>query len=107
MWWRFRKHKVAVSAGFVIAAFYLVAMLANFFAYSDPDDSRPAQSFIPPSPIQWFAEDGSFGPYVHPLVGERDFETFKKVWVADETVSIPVRLFARGYEYRLLGLFRH
>ena len=105
MWWRFRKHKVAVSAGLVIAAFYLVAMLANFFAYSNPDDSRPAQSFIPPSPIHWFAEDGTFGPYVHPLVGERDFETFKKVWVADETVSIPIQLFARGYQYRLLGLF--
>lgn len=105
MWWRFRKHKVAVTAGFVILAFYVVALLANFFAYSDPGDSRPAQSFVPPQPIQWFADDGSFAPHVHPLVGERDLETFKKVWIADETVSIPVQLFARGYEYRLVGLF--
>ena len=105
MWWRFRKHKVAVSAGLVILAFYLVALLANFFAYSDPDDSRPALSFIPPQPIQWFADDGSFSPHVYPLVGERDMETFKKVWVPEETVSVPIRLFAHGYEYRLLGLF--
>ncbi len=105
MWWRFRKHRVAVGAGIVIGTFYLVALLANFISYSDPDDSRAAQSFIPPQPIQWFKEDGSFGPHVHPLVGERDLETFKKVWQADESVSIPIRLFARGYEYQLLGLF--
>ncbi len=105
MWWRFRKHKVAVSAALIIIAFYLVALLANFIAYSDPTDSRPAQSFVPPQPIQWFEDDGSFAPHVHPLAGERDLETFKKVWIADETVSIPVRWFARGYEYRLFGLF--
>ena len=104
MWWRFRKHRVAVSAGAVVGAFYLVALLANFIAYSDPEDSRAEQSFVPPSPIHWFQDDGSFSPHVHPLVGERDLETFKKVWIADESVSIPIRLFARGYEYRLFGV---
>ena len=104
MWWRFRKHRVAMAAGIVVASFYLVALFANFIAYSDPEDSRAAQSFVPPQPIHWF-QDGAFSPHVHPLVGERDLETFKKVWVADESVSIPIGLFGRGYEYRLFGLF--
>jgi len=32
MWWRFRKHRVAVASAFVVAAFYLVVLGADFLA---------------------------------------------------------------------------
>ena len=36
MWWRFRKHKLAVAGTIVLLAFYLVALFADFFSYVDP-----------------------------------------------------------------------
>ena len=32
MWWRFRKHKLAVGATLVLVGFYVVALFADFFA---------------------------------------------------------------------------
>ncbi len=38
MWWRFRKHKLAVGGTLVLVAFYVVSLFADFFAYVDPQD---------------------------------------------------------------------
>jgi peptide/nickel transport system permease protein len=103
MWWRFRKHKLAVGGTIVLGLFYLVALFADFFAYADPQESDAQRSLIAPQAIHWF-DDGSFKPYVYALKGARDPVTFKRVYVADASTKIPVTFFARGEPYRLLGL---
>ena len=35
-WWRFKNHKLAYASGLIIAVFYLIAIFADFLAYSDP-----------------------------------------------------------------------
>jgi peptide/nickel transport system permease protein len=103
MWWRFRKHKVAVVSAFVIAAFYLVVVGADFLAYADPNASEAQRSLMPPQRVYWF--DGwRFGPYVHGFKGARDPQTFKRVYVADPSEKITLRFFAQGFEYHFLGL---
>ena len=60
---------------------------------------------MPPQRLHFF--DGwSPGLYVNGVSGARDLKTFKKIYVNDPEVKIPVRLFARGYEYKFLGLIR-
>ena len=104
MWWRFRKHKVAVASAFVVAGFYLVVLGADFLAYSDPDASEAQRSLMPPQRVYFF--DGwRFAPYVHGFKGARDPQTFKRVYRADPSEKIPIRFFAQGFEYRFLGLF--
>ncbi|PYN95383.1 MAG: peptide ABC transporter permease [Candidatus Rokuibacteriota bacterium] len=104
MWWRFRKHKVAVASGGVVIGFYLVVLGADFLAYSDPDASEAQRSLMPPQPIHWL-DGGRFYPHVYALKGARDPETFKRVYRPDPSQKIPLRFFARGFEYRLLGVF--
>ena len=104
MWWRFRKHKVAVASAFVVAGFYAVVLGADFLAYSDPDASEAQRSLMPPQRVYFF--DGwRFAPYVHGFKGARDPQTFKRVYRADPDQKIPVRFFAQGFEYKFLGLF--
>ena len=104
MWWRFRKHKVAVASAIVIAGFYAVVLGADFLAYSDPDVSEAQRSLMPPQRVYLF--DGwRFAPYVHGFKGARDPQTFKRVYRPDPSEKIPVRFFAHGFEYRFLGLF--
>jgi peptide/nickel transport system permease protein len=103
MWWRFRKHKLAVASALVIGAFYLIVIGADFLAYADPNASEAQRSLMPPQRIHLF--DGwRFAPYVHGFKGGRDPRTFKRVYVADPSRKIPIRFFAQGFEYRVFGL---
>jgi peptide/nickel transport system permease protein len=102
MWWRFRKHKLAVGGTLVLVAFYVVALFADFFAYVDPQDSDAQRSLIAPQAIHWF-DEGRFSPHVYALKGTRDPVTFKRVYVPDADQKVPIRLFGRGEPYEFLG----
>lgn len=102
MWWRFRKHRVALISAVVVIVFYTLALFADFFAISDPRLSDVEVAYLSPQTIHWF--DGGFNPHVKKVIGARDPVSFKKVYTTDPEVNIPIRLFVRGYEYRLFGL---
>ncbi|MDP6070179.1 MAG: ABC transporter permease [SAR202 cluster bacterium] len=105
MWWRLRRHRLAMVAAVVLIGFYIVVLGANFLAISDPQFSEAFRGEMPPQRLHFF--DGwSPGLYVNGVSGARDLKTFKKIYVNDPEVKIPVRLFARGYEYKFLGLIR-
>jgi peptide/nickel transport system permease protein len=102
MWWRFRKHKLALGGTLVLILFYLVSLFADFFAYTDPNESDAQRSLIAPQTIHWI-DDGSFRPYVYGLKGTRDPRTFKRVYVPDPTQKVFLSFFAKGEPYRFLG----
>ena len=103
MWWRFRKHKVAVASAFVVVGFYLAVLGADFLAYSDPNASEAQRSLMPPQRVYWF-DGGRFRPYVHAVKGARDLQSFRRVYRTDPGEKIPIRFFAQGFEYRFLGV---
>lgn len=103
MWWRFRKHRVAVASGVVVIGFYLIVLGADFLAYADPNASEAQRSLMPPQAIHWF--DGwRFRPHVYRVEGVRDPLTYRRVYRADPSQKIPLRFFADGFEYRFLGV---
>jgi peptide/nickel transport system permease protein len=103
MWWRFQKHRLAMVSTVVVLLFYLVVVLADFLSYSNPLASEAQRSLLPPQRIHWF-DGGRFAPHVYGLTGRRDPITFKRVYTPDPEQKIPVRFFARGFDYRLFGL---
>ncbi|MEZ4833324.1 MAG: hypothetical protein R2873_15300 [Caldilineaceae bacterium] len=102
MWWRFRKHKLAMISAVIIISFYVITLFADFFAYSDPFTSTAELSLLPPQPIHWF-NDGKFQPHVYAIEGKRDPKTFKRVYTPNPDNKLPLTLFAKGYEYELFG----
>ena len=102
MWWRFRRHRLAMLATVIVAMFYLVVIFADFLAYAPPTASEAQRSLLPPQRIDWF-DQGRFAPHVHPLVGQRDPITLKRVYERDRSRKIRVRFFAPGFEYYLFG----
>jgi peptide/nickel transport system permease protein len=103
-WWRFRKHKLAVASGIVVILFYLIAILADFLAVTEPHATEAGRSYIPPQAIHFF-DEGSFRPHVYALKGKRDMRTFKLVYAPDPSDKRYLTLFARGYSYTFLGMF--
>ena len=102
MWWRFRKHKLAIIGTLVLVVYYLFAFGADFLAYVDPEASEAQRSLMRPQPIHWF-DEGSLRPYVYRQIGRRDQITFKRVYVPDTSEKIYLEFFCRGFSYRFLG----
>ncbi len=103
MWWRFRRHKLAMVGSLVVLLFYAVVLFADFLAYASPTASEAQRSLLPPQHIRWF-DARQFRPHVYGFTGRRDPVTLKRVYTPDSEKKIPVRFFAHGFAYRLFGL---
>lgn len=105
VWWRFRKNKLAVFSTIVLIFFYVVVLVPDLFAIQDPEATEAALAFIPMQGLSFF-DDSGLHLTVPALVGKRNPVTLRMEWKIDETKKVPIRLFAQGYSYSVLGLFR-
>jgi peptide/nickel transport system permease protein len=103
MWWKFRKHKLAMIGAVIVLLFYFIALFADFFAPVSTDTYIADYAYAPPQSIV-LIHDGQFDPFVNGYKFERDPKSFKKIWSLDETSHIPIGLFVRGESYKLLGV---
>jgi peptide/nickel transport system permease protein len=104
MWWKFKRHRLAVFGLIIVVAYYGIAIFADFFAPQSTSTYIAEYVYAPPQPIHFF-RDGQFAPYVNGYTFERDPVSFKKIFAIDETTIIPIGLFVHGEPYKLLGLF--
>jgi peptide/nickel transport system permease protein len=104
VWWRFRKHRLAVVGTVVVILIYLIALFAEFVAPFTPDAFDADYTYAPPQRLHFFDEDG-FGLYVYGYSTKLNEETLVRTFQVDESKKVPVRLFAHGNTYKLWGLF--
>jgi peptide/nickel transport system permease protein len=106
MWWRFRKHRMAVICTVVILLLYLVGIFAEFVAPADPEKTSTLHKYVPAQSITFVDSAGSFSwrPGVNALVGKRDPETQRMRYVPDTSKWYPIHFFAQGDTYKLWGL---
>jgi peptide/nickel transport system permease protein len=102
MWWKFRRHKLAMISAVIVLMLYFVAGFCEFVA---PRVSRKDTNYVlvPPQTLHLF-RDGRFAPFVHGYTFVRDERTLERVWTIDESTIIPVGLFVKGDPYKLWGL---
>lgn len=103
MWWRFRRHKLAMIGSGVVLGFYAVVLFADFLAYASPTASEAQRSLLPPQRIQWF-EGGWLRPHVYGFTGRRDPVTLKRVYTPDPERKIRLRVLVHGFPYRFFGV---
>src|SRR3990172_5457362 len=66
MWWRFRKHRMALVCAGVLAVSYFVAIFSEFVAPYDPDQALLQFKQVPPTAIHIRVEKGQFQfPFVY------------------------------------------
>ena len=104
VWWRFRRHHLAMVSAAVLIFLYIIVLVPGFFAIQNPETTDARQAFIPLQSLHLF-DDGGFDPWVPAIVGKRDPVTLRMVWVADTAKKVRVRFFAQGVPYHVFGLF--
>jgi len=105
MWRKFRRHRLALVGAAVLAVFYLGALFAEFLAPSVPSERYAKMAFAPPQRVRLLHQGRLRGPFVYGYQRTTDPVTLQKNYSADEAQLVPIRLFVRGPEYRLWGLF--
>jgi peptide/nickel transport system permease protein len=107
MWWRFRKHRLAVASGIVLLLLYLMAVFADLVAPQDPNQVNGRFKLAPPTPVTFFDPDGNFTfwPGVNPLRLEQDPNTLSLRYTADTSIWYPIEIVSSGPSYKLWGIF--
>ncbi len=106
IWWKFRRHKMAMAGGVILILFYLVAIFAEFVAPYDPEAYFASFKLAPPTPIRIFDTEGKLHrPFIYRRDRQRDEETLRNYYVDDINVRYPVKLFVKGIPYKLWGVF--
>jgi len=107
MWWKFRKHRLAMAAGLVIVGLYVVAVFCEFLAPYTLDHRQVPYAFAPPQRLHFVSDEGvHLWPFVYGIKGVRHPETLRKFYIEDRKRKYAVRLFVRGEPYRMWGLFK-
>lgn len=106
MWWRFRKHKMAIVGGIVLMGFYLVTLVCEFLAPYKPHRYAVQFAYAPPQMLHFIDEEGfHFRPFVYGLESRRDPETLRLVFDLDKTQKLPLHFFVHGDPYKFWGVF--
>jgi len=103
VWWRFRKHRLALVSLAVLVALYAVVLCPDFFSTQDPEAADARVAFVPVQRLHLF-DGASLRPWVSAVVGKRNPTTLRMEWTVDPERKVAVGLFVGGYPYRVLGL---
>ncbi len=103
VWWRFKRHKLAMISGVLVILIVIVALFPGFFSVQDPNETSRTGSFIPVQSLHFWDKGPSL--FVYGVEGARNPETLRMEWQIDKERKIPLRLFAKGYEWKALKLF--
>jgi len=107
MWWRFRRHKLALISTVVLIAFYLMGALCEFVAPHDPHRYDVKMVLAPPQRIRFVDERGfHLRPYVYGITSRRNMETLRVEFEVDTDAVYPLYLFVRGDPYKFWGLWK-
>lgn len=108
IWWKFRRHRLAMIGGGVVILLALVALFPEFIAPYDPSVQNSLSAFRPPSRVGLIDISGEtprLAPYVYGVTRARDPQTLSPVFTEDTNARYPVRFLIRSWPYKLWGIF--
>lgn len=104
-WWKFRRHKVAVAAAFVLLAFYALVPFVEVVAPYNQTKRDGNFIYAPPQALHLFHEGRFVGPFVYPYRFTFNLDTFRRDYVVDTAKPQPIRFLCQGDAYDFWGLF--
>ena len=106
MWWRLRRHKMALISAVILGIFYFVAVFSEFVAPYDPEQFFVQYKLAPPSKIRIRDTEGRLHrPFVYKINRDKDPETFRNIYTEDTDIRYPILFLVHGPEYELWGLW--
>jgi len=107
VWWRFKKHRLAILGSIILILFLIIVVFAEFLAPTSAQTRNSNCLLGPPQKLRFFDDEGGFHlrPFVYGVRTVRNPETLRLEFEEDTSVKMPLRFFVKGEPYRLWGLF--
>ncbi|OLP62380.1 peptide ABC transporter permease [Xaviernesmea oryzae] len=105
MWWKFKKHRIALASLFFLAVAYAMIAVVEFLAPYNLQTRNVENIYAPPQAVHLFHEGSLVGPFVYGRTMTLDMATLRRVYTEDRNRIEPLRFFCRGDSYRFWGLF--
>ena len=107
MWWRFRKHKLALVSTGILALLYLCGAFCEFLAPHEAHRYDVKRVYAPPQRLHFVGARGfRLRPFVYPIVSTRNMETLRVEYQVDTSREMPIYFFLHGDPYKFWGLWK-
>lgn len=103
MWWKFKRHKVAVISGIFLLLCYLTTLFSEIIAPYGLETRNSKYIYAPPQGIHLFHEGEFVGPFVYGYKTKLDLKTLKRIHKPDPTKVHKLRFFCAGDAYNFWG----
>jgi peptide/nickel transport system permease protein len=104
MWWRFKRHRIAVIAGAILLVFYASTLVSEFIAPYNLHTRDTRHIYAPPQELHLYHEGRFVGPFVYGYGMELDLTMLKRVYTPDPNKLYALRFFCQGDEYQFWGM---
>jgi len=105
MWWKLKRHRLAVASGIVLLALYASVLVSEVLAPYNLHSRNIHHIHAPPQTVRFFHEGAFRWPFVYGYSRSLDLAQLKRVYVEDPEKLYPLRFFCRSDSYRFWGLF--
>ena len=106
IWWRYKKHVVAMIGLWIIGLLYVIAVFCEFVAPYDQTKRYIDSIYATPTRIHIFDHNGKLRrPFVRALRQEVNLETQLLSYTEVPDSYYPIRFFVRGSPYSFWGLW--
>ena len=90
VWWRFRKHRLAMASALLLLGLYAIVLCPDFFSVQDPEATDARLAFIPVQRVR-LLDGWTPRPWVPGIVGQRNPTTLRMEWRLDESRRVPAQ----------------
>jgi peptide/nickel transport system permease protein len=104
MWWKFRRHRLAVVSAVILLLAYASILVAEVIAPYPLDARNIDFIHAPPQRVRIIHDGQLTRPFVYGLDYRLNMDTLRREYTADTSRVQPLRFFCRGEPYRFWGL---
>ncbi|TIS81571.1 MAG: ABC transporter permease, partial [Mesorhizobium sp.] len=104
MWWKFRRHRLALVSGIFLAVLYFAILICEFLAPYNLHTRNMDYIYAPPQRVHLFHNGQFVGPFVYGRQMTLDMDTLKRNYIDQQDDVQRIRFFCKGDSYRFWGL---
>ncbi len=105
MWWKLKRHRLAVICGIILALNYGSVLFSEIIAPYNLHTRNIDYIYSPPQSVHLFHNGKFIGPFVYGRDYELDMDLLKRNYPERKDDVQPLRFFCSGDSYQFWGLF--
>ncbi len=106
MWRKFRRHRLAMIAAWILVLFYALIPFVEIVAPYEVSHRHNDFMYAPPQQLHLFHNGSFVGPFVYPYVFTFDENNFRHHYTIDTATPQPIRFFCSGDKYQFWGQWK-